>query len=140
MGLYLLHGRLLCLVEGMDFSKPITKQERHLIIRLARPRRIGDVAREMAALPSSLTALADGLCEKGLLVRRRDPTDKRAHLIELTDEGEVMRVRLAHEAQDVFTEEAGLSETDAAHFVDLLRKVRAHIRNTQNNQEMRSCE
>lgn len=130
MGLYLLHGRMVAHVEGLDMSTTVTKQERQVIIRLFAPRRMGDLAREVGALPSTMTAVADCLCAKGLLARTKDPEDRRAHLIALSEKGEAIRQRLTAEASNAFQTQAGLSPAEAQALTGLLRKVRTHIAET----------
>jgi DNA-binding MarR family transcriptional regulator len=139
MGLYLLHGRLIAHVEGLALSAPISKQERQVIIRLFRPRRIGDLAREIGALPSSMTSLADGLCAKGLLARTKDPADGRAHLIALSAQGEAIRARLTAEAATAFQTQAGLTVGEARTLTEIMRKVRAHISATPSDKDTTSC-
>lgn len=139
MGLCLLHGRMLAHVDGLETPAAISKQERQVIIRLFRPRRIGDVAREIGALPSSMTPLADGLCEKGLLTRMKDPDDGRVQLIALSDKGEAIRTRLTAEAATVFQTQAGLTEAEAQTLADLMCKVRAHIDKTLSDKEVTPC-
>lgn len=139
MGLYLLHGRLAAQLESVEMTAPITKQERHVILRLYEPRRIGDLAREIGALPSSMTPLADGLCKKGLLARTRDPDDGRAQLIALSAKGEAIRARLTTEAAKVLQTQAGLTGAEAETLTDLMRKVRRHMAATCPGKDAGAC-
>ena len=116
-----LHDRLSC--EKPDLSK----QERLTLIRLSQPRRMGDLARAMQALPSTMTALTDGLEAKGLVTRRRDPKDRRAWLLELTETGEETRAELGEMLKLALREETGLDAADLQQFSDLLLKIRSHI-------------
>ncbi|MBU2999963.1 MarR family transcriptional regulator [Roseovarius nubinhibens] len=116
-----LHDRLTC--EAPDLSK----QERLLLIRLSEPRRMGDLARFMQALPSTMTALTDGLEAKGLVARRRDPKDRRAWLLELTETGRETRAGLGEMIKVALREETGLCADDLDQFSDLLMKIRSHI-------------
>lgn len=116
-----LHDRLDCL--GPELSK----QERLILMRLPMPRRMGDLARTMQALPSTLTVLADGLEEKGLLVRQRDPDDRRAWLLELTDEGHAARRDLLDRIEIALREATGLPEADLEVLGALLFRIRENI-------------
>lgn len=76
--------------------------------------------------PPHLAVLLDRLCERGWLQRVRDPDDRRAQQVRLTDTGR----RLAHEAERVArTMEEGalgnLSPGERALLVELLRKLYA---------------
>jgi DNA-binding MarR family transcriptional regulator len=51
------------------------------------PVRIGQVARRMYLHPSTLTAIADRLEERGLIARSRDKQDHRVVHLTITDEG-----------------------------------------------------
>jgi DNA-binding MarR family transcriptional regulator len=44
--------------------------------------------------PGRLVALLDSLEDRGLAIRRRDPRDRRRHLVSITDEGEKELARL----------------------------------------------
>lgn len=47
----------------------------------------GALARALRIHPSNLVGLLDGLEHRGLVLRRRDPGDRRRHLLELTETG-----------------------------------------------------
>jgi DNA-binding MarR family transcriptional regulator len=76
------------------------------------------IARQLGTPPSRLVLLVDGLEERGLIERRRNPGDRRHHALYLTEDGvrfmaELGRIGGAHEA-DLMT---GLSpqEQDVLH-------------------------
>ncbi len=116
-----LHDRLDC--SGPDLSK----QERLVLMRLPTPRRMGDLARTMQILPSTLTVLADGLEHRGLVVRQHDPEDRRAWLLELTQEGHAARRELSGLVEIALREATGLPEGDLEIFGALLLRIRDHI-------------
>ncbi len=61
-----------------------------LILRLlVRPRPMKELAATMLFDPSYVTALVDGLEERGLAERRPDPADRRIKLIATTSEGSI---------------------------------------------------
>jgi DNA-binding MarR family transcriptional regulator len=73
---------------------------------------------------SHLVAVLDGLEERGLLERKPNPNDRRAHALYLTRRGhavldDVMRVSDEHEAE--LTD--GLSATDRASLEELLARI-----------------
>lgn len=116
-----LHDRLDC--SGPDLSK----RERLVLMRLPTPRRMGDLARTMQLLPSTLTVLADGLEKRGLVERQRDPDDRRAWLLELTKEGHAARCELNEVVEIALREATGLPEDDLEVFGALLLRIRDHI-------------
>jgi DNA-binding MarR family transcriptional regulator len=56
--------------------------------------RPGDLAQQEGLDQSTLSRRIAGLAERGLVRRQPDPADRRAHLLEVTDEG-----RAAHDAE-----------------------------------------
>jgi DNA-binding MarR family transcriptional regulator len=58
------------------------------LIRGLGPKPMGQLAKEGGVAPRTLTALVDGLERDGLARRVPHPSDRRATLIEITDEGE----------------------------------------------------
>jgi DNA-binding MarR family transcriptional regulator len=82
------------------------------------------LARQLGTPPSRLVLLVDGLQERGLIERRRNPGDRRHHALFLTEEGarfmrELGRAGRAHEA-DLMT---GLSAQEQAVLHDLLARL-----------------
>jgi len=74
--------------------------------------------------PSKIVGIVDELEQRGLLERRANPTDRRAHALWMTSRGrkaldEVMAVSRAHEL-DIC---AGLSEADRHQLIELLSVV-----------------
>jgi DNA-binding MarR family transcriptional regulator len=57
------------------------------------------LARLLGTPPSRLVALVDGLDERGLVERRRNPDDRRLHALYLTDAGEALLARIAEVAR-----------------------------------------
>jgi DNA-binding MarR family transcriptional regulator len=57
------------------------------------------LARHLGTPPSRLVALVDGLDERGLLERRRNPDDRRLHALHLTDAGQAVLRRIAEVAR-----------------------------------------
>lgn len=75
--------------------------------------------------PSVLVGILNGLETSGLIERRRDPADRRRHIVALTDEGR----RLLAKAQDAVAEVeqalfADLSSEEVTALRGLLAKVR----------------
>lgn len=129
-GVYALYWRLDEQIEDINLSPPLSRPERHLLVNLATAKRMGDLAREMFTQPSTITAAADQLEARGLIARRRDPTDRRAWLLELTDEGAATRRTLIDRASALFDQASGLDQKDTELFARLLGKIREHILQT----------
>ncbi|KPN61781.1 transcriptional regulator, MarR family [Aliiroseovarius crassostreae] len=69
----------------------LTKLQSSIIVRLKAPKRLGQLARETSSLPSTMTAAADQMERMGLVSRQRDPNDRRAWLLALTETGQHLR-------------------------------------------------
>jgi DNA-binding MarR family transcriptional regulator len=87
--------------------------------------RMGDLAERLGVNPRSVTDLVDGLARKGLLLRRPDPADRRATLLDLTPRARTDFER-AHAASRSFLAEAfsPLSAAERKQFLRLLCKMR----------------
>lgn len=87
------------------------------------------LARALGIDRSTLVPILDRLQGRGLLVRRRSPTDGRTHALGLTPAGAKALARFAqlvrrHEKRIA----AGLSTAETRALIDLLEKVRGHAR------------
>jgi MarR family transcriptional regulator for hemolysin len=88
--------------------------------------------RELAAAVNiqgaTLTHHLNAMESAGLLTRRRDPTNRRVHLVELTEQGENAFHRMRRTAA-AFDEQlrAGLDADDVAHLQALLTRLHANV-------------
>lgn len=87
-----------------------------------------DLARALDISGPTLTHHLDSLEEAGLVVRRRDPDNRRAHIVELTTEGEAMFDRLRHAAL-AFDDHLrrGLSADEVATLRGLLARMHHNV-------------
>src|SRR3954447_23036117 len=76
----------------------------------------------------TLTHHLNALERQGLLVRRRDPANRRVHQVELTETGEALFLRLRAAAM-AFNERlgAGLPDRKLSEFANILATLRANI-------------
>lgn len=124
MGVHALFWKIEEQVEQINLTPPLSKQERQLLICLGKAKRMGVLAREMASLPSTVTAIADSLEGKGFVLRTRDPDDRRAYQLDLTSEGILARDALVKKAGELFRQISGLSSTEIETFARLAAKAR----------------
>ena len=93
--------------------------KRHGVMRLS------ELSDHLRIAPRSATEVVDALESRGLVVRRPDPGDRRATLVEVTEHGagvlDAIRADRGTEAERAFGQ---LSQTDRAHLLRILRKLR----------------
>ncbi len=114
-------------MDEFNIADPLSKPERHMLINLGIPRRMGEMAEDLNTLPSTVTAVADGLEAKGLVLRERDPRDRRAWQLRLTPSGEAARRQLIETTISKFREITGLSETEIEHLAAMMEGVAERI-------------
>jgi MarR family 2-MHQ and catechol resistance regulon transcriptional repressor len=88
------------------------------------PLTLGELQRKILVSSGGTTWVIDRLEEKGLVVRKPSPTDRRATLVELTEAGSEAMGRIFPLHQEVI--EAAMSELDPAEveaLIPLLRKL-----------------
>jgi DNA-binding MarR family transcriptional regulator len=86
--------------------------------------RLSELSDRLHIAPRSVTEVVDALQDRGLIERRPDPSDRRATLVALTDQGQhvgtAIQTARAAEAERFF---GGLSEPDQAHLTRILRQL-----------------
>ena len=129
IGVFATFTRMQSCFDEMDgpCGDDMPDNQRHLLVKLDQPRRMGDLAQVMNQLPSSLTAIADALETRGLVMRERDPSDRRAWLLRLTDEGTAFRTDMLAQAGSLFRDVTGLNDDDIHTLADIGDKMRQNI-------------
>ncbi|SMR83487.1 transcriptional regulator, MarR family [Aliiroseovarius halocynthiae] len=116
--------------QGVDCDGPGV--ERKVLVKLDRPKRIGTLARDISALPSTMTTVADQMEERGLIERVRDPKDRRAWLLCLTEKGHEQRREIVGLADTLLHETLGLSEDEVKAFAKVSLKIHMKIQELNN--------
>ena len=77
---------------------------------------------------ATLTHHLNAMDAQGLVTRRRDPANRRVHLVELTDAGEALFLRL-RDAADAFDQRLrrGLTDRDTADLEGLLLRLERNV-------------
>ena len=88
-----------------------------------------ELARALDIEGPTLTRHLDGLEKAGLVIRRRDPTNRRAIRVELTQAGDTKHAELL-QAVIAFNRKlrSGLSETEIAELRELLVRLERNVR------------
>ena len=116
--------------QGDDCSGP--NLERKVLVKLDRPKRIGTLARDLDALPSTMTTVADQMEERGLVERMRDPEDRRAWLLCLTEKGQQQRKETVDLAHELLHKTLGLSDDEVEAFAQVSLKIHLKIQELNN--------
>jgi DNA-binding MarR family transcriptional regulator len=89
------------------------------------PMRLSELSERLHIAPRSATEVVDALESRGLVERHPDPGDRRATLVEVTEQGagvlDAIQTARGTEAERVF---GRLSQTDRAHLARILRQLR----------------
>jgi DNA-binding MarR family transcriptional regulator len=140
LGVFALYWKLDDSIEKMNADPKLTKMECRMIIRLERPSRMGLLAQMMLTVPSSVTASADSLEEQGFVQRRRDPEDRRAWLLELTESGWERRREMEQFASEMFRDSSGLNEAETLIFSELAGKIYDNVLRTGVPEGLKTCD
>lgn len=93
------------------------------------PKIMSGISDELGVTRRNVTALVDGLEEEGLVRRLPHPTDRRAIVIELTEQGgQTMDTLYDEHRKSVAELFAGLSEDDRRELIRLLGLLREGLR------------
>lgn len=96
----------------------------------------GGLADLLEIEPITLCRMIDRLADAGLVERRRDPTDRRAWNVYLTQASRPILDDLRAIAADLTTAAFdGIDEADQARFADILTRIRANLQTTPHIQE-----
>ena len=87
-----------------------------------------ELAEAVGIQGATLTHHLNAMESAGLVTRRRDPANRRLHLVELTPDGDALFLRL-RDAAMAFDQRlrAGLSDTEASQLETLLTKLRDNV-------------
>ncbi|APG47727.1 transcriptional regulator, MarR family [Phaeobacter porticola] len=127
MGVFALYWRVDACIEDTVNLPELSRLECHLLARLRTPCRMGELARMLQTVPSSVTTAADRLETQGLITRRRDPQDRRAWLLTLTPEGDAKRDRLVEAMSELFQRISGLDPEEIQQFAALSAKIHDNV-------------
>jgi DNA-binding MarR family transcriptional regulator len=118
------YGKL-CM-ESSSLEHRLSMPRAHLLAEVAEAGsvRMGDLSQRLGVTARNVTALVDGLEREGLIVRRPDPADRRAILLDLTYEGQAyiadIRSMQATIGEKLF---APLNTVERCHLFELLRRL-----------------
>ncbi|WP_254054821.1 MarR family winged helix-turn-helix transcriptional regulator [Pseudophaeobacter sp. EL27] len=123
LGMFALYWRMDEALCKQDIITGLGRVECNLLLQLDCPRRMGELAKRLLLVPSSVTMAADRLEQDGLAQRVRDAGDRRAFQLQLTEKGRVLRDALEKRAEHAFREICGLNEDDIQQFAVLSDKL-----------------
>jgi len=120
------HDRVHRICAELELSPPLLKAFVHLgTLDGDGGLRMSDLAETWGFDASYVTALADGLQERGLAERQPHPTDRRVKTIVLTAEGRAKRERALEMLAEPPSAFGSLSATEQRQLRDLLLKLTA---------------
>jgi DNA-binding MarR family transcriptional regulator len=120
------HDRVHRICAELQLSPPLLKAFMHLgTLDSDGGLRMSDLAETWGFDASYVTALADGLQERGLAERQPHPTDRRVKTIVLTADGRAKRERALEMLAEPPSAFASLSAAEQRQLRDLLQKLTA---------------
>lgn len=108
----------------------VTRTQWRALVTLAREEGLqqGVLAERIEVEPITLCRMIDRLAEAGLVERRRDPADRRAWNIYLTDRSRPLLDRLRAVADELFAAALdGIDDRDSAVLTATLERIRANL-------------
>lgn len=127
-----LEERLCDHAPGQDLSK----LQSSILIRLNHPKRLGKLARDTNSLPSTMTAAADQMERIGLVSRKRDPNDRRAWLLVLTEEGQALRHEYIRLSRRLLQDLLRLDDDELETLARIGTKLHTHIQLAIQNPDL----
>lgn len=123
-GVLSLHARLQRELAAIDEEFSLSRSQRSVILSLQENRRLGWLSRELHLSPPALTAIADGLAEKGLVERQPDPDDRRAVVLALSAQGRSVLEGLFGASSRIVHTVTGLDGADLVLLADLFVRMK----------------
>lgn len=99
-----------------------------LALKTGRSRNQRELAEVVGIQGATLTHHLNAMESDGLVTRRRDPDNRRVHIVEMTDAGErrFLDLRTAAMGFDHRLRK-GIAPTDISHFIDTLERLRVNV-------------
>ncbi|WP_349387656.1 MarR family transcriptional regulator [Pseudophaeobacter sp.] len=123
LAMFALYWRMEDALGKQEIISGLGRAECYLLLQLDHPRRLGELAKTLMLVPSSVTMAADRLEQDSLAVRLRDAQDRRAFLLQLTAKGRSLRAALEKRAEQAFREICDLNDDDIQKFSVLSDKL-----------------
>ncbi len=136
MGIYAFHSFLENQMCEFDPGKDLTKLQSNILVRLIHPKRLGQLARDTNSLPSTMTAAADQMERLGLVSRKRDPNDRRAWLLVLTDEGQQLRTEYIRLSRQLLQDLLHLDNNELEALARIGTKLHTNIQQAVQNPQL----
>jgi MarR family transcriptional regulator for hemolysin len=106
-----------------------------LNLKIRRPSNQRELAAAVGVREATLTHHLNAMDSEGLITRRRDATNRRAHIVELTDAGEEAFLRLRSTAADFDRRlRAGIAAEELARFEALLDRLARNVADNDASQ------
>ena len=88
------------------------------------PMRQGDIAGKILRSSGNMTLVIDNLATRGLIIRQRDPNDRRQIVLQITDAGrKVIDTLFPKHVENIVSEMSILSEQEQGVLAELCRRV-----------------
>jgi MarR family transcriptional regulator for hemolysin len=106
-----------------------------LNLKIRRPSNQRELAAAVGVREATLTHHLNAMDSEGLITRRRDTTNRRAHIVELTNAGEEAFLRLRSAAAEFDRRlRAGIAAEELSRFEALLDRLARNVANDEASQ------
>ena len=122
-------------IDARAIELGLTSAQWHVLSTLARCEKQGESPLNQASLadlleiePITLSRQVDRLTASGMIERRPDPSDRRAHLLHLTEKAWPLVRAFRDVATEVLNDAlAGIGEREIDSLIDALERIRANV-------------